>query len=197
MIRTFPTELGYMALASLASEVVGLTFGHPTASAARVALERFHKRIGCTLYERAVLEPHGDTSSCIDRVVQLLLQFADGEVTDFDDILISAHGMTAFQQRVVAACRAIPWGETISYGQLAVAVGHPGAARAVGTVMRTNRVPLIVPCHRVVASNGKLGGYSAPSGLSMKKLLLATERRAVEGSLIDQIPVGALAVKSK
>jgi methylated-DNA-[protein]-cysteine S-methyltransferase len=109
------------------------------------------------------------------QVEERLARFADGESVDFDDLPISLTGMTVFQKRVVAACRAIPWGETVSYGQLATIVGRPGAARAVGTVMRKNRYPLIVPCHRVLASGGNLGGYSAPQGLVMKRRLLTLE----------------------
>ncbi len=75
----------------------------------------------------------------------------------------------------MAACRRIPWGQTRSYAQLAAVAGRPGAARAVGSVMAKNRVPLVVPCHRVIASSGQLGGYSAPQGLSLKRRLLAME----------------------
>jgi methylated-DNA-[protein]-cysteine S-methyltransferase len=109
-------------------------------------------------------------------VVELLERFAAGEEVDFADVPVNTAGMTIFQRQVVAACRAISWGETASYGQLAARVGHPGAARAVGSVMRKNCVPLIVPCHRVLGSGGALGGYSAPSGLAMKRRLLAMEQ---------------------
>ena len=77
--------------------------------------------------------------------------------------------------RVIAACRRIPWGETRSYGDLATECGSPGAARAVGSVMAKNRYPLIVPCHRVLAAGGDIGGYSAADGLVMKRRLLAAE----------------------
>jgi len=68
---------------------------------------------------------------------------------------------------------AVPPGATISYGELAELVGHPGAARAVGTTMATNPVPIILPCHRVLASDGTLGGYGG--GLDMKRELLGIE----------------------
>ena len=80
---------------------------------------------------------------------------------------------TAFRRRVWEALRRIPAGETRSYGQIAEAVGAPRAARAVGTACATNPVPIVVPCHRVVASNGGLGGYSG--GLDRKRQLLAAE----------------------
>ena len=80
---------------------------------------------------------------------------------------------TAFRRRVWEALRRIPAGETRSYGQIAEAVGAPRAARAVGTACATNPVPIVVPCHRVLASGGGLGGYSG--GLDRKRQLLGAE----------------------
>jgi O-6-methylguanine DNA methyltransferase len=81
---------------------------------------------------------------------------------------------TAFQQRVWLALCAIPAGQTRTYGQVAAAVGRPGAARAVGQACGANPIPLLVPCHRVLAAGGRLGGFSA--GLKWKRKLLASER---------------------
>ena len=77
-----------------------------------------------------------------------------------------------FNQSVLEACRNIPFGHTLTYGELAGRVGSPGAARAVGTAMSTNPVPIVVPCHRVLATAG-LGGFSG--GLDNKRVLLAHE----------------------
>lgn len=82
-------------------------------------------------------------------------------------------GYTPFQRRVLEVTRAIPYGEVISYGRVAVMVGSPRGARAVGGVMRANRTPLVIPCHRVIASTGSLGGFTG--GLDMKKYLLRLE----------------------
>jgi methylated-DNA-[protein]-cysteine S-methyltransferase len=79
------------------------------------------------------------------------------------------------------ACRRIGYGQTISYGQLAASVGAPGAARAVGTCMATNPLPLVVPCHRVIPAAGPPGFYSAPGGCRMKQRLLAMERAGQGG----------------
>ncbi|MEX1224432.1 MAG: MGMT family protein, partial [Pirellulales bacterium] len=73
------------------------------------------------------------------------------------------------------ACRRIPIGQTMSYAELAAVAGSPGAARAVGNIMAGNRVPIIVPCHRVVGSGGSLGGYSSSGGLRTKRRLLSLE----------------------
>ncbi|MGM0420418.1 MAG: methylated-DNA--[protein]-cysteine S-methyltransferase [Bacillota bacterium] len=80
---------------------------------------------------------------------------------------------TAFQREVLTSLREVPYGETISYKELAEAAGYPGAWQAVGQVMKTNPLPLIYPCHRVVKSDGSLGGFNG--GLEMKELLLALE----------------------
>jgi len=94
------------------------------------------------------------------------------------DGLLDWTGVPPFHRRVYdAACR-IPRGETLSYGALAAAVGSPGAARAVGQAMQRNPFPLLVPCHRVLAAGGKLGGFTAPGGATTKRALLALEKAA-------------------
>jgi methylated-DNA-[protein]-cysteine S-methyltransferase len=176
MIVEFDTALGFMTLATLDGKVMGLSFGHPSRRAARQSLERFHARLDKPLIGQAAQDDSRESELASDRVVELLICFAAGEPVDFVDVAILTTDMTEFQREVVAACRAIRWGETFSYGELAAQVGHRGAARAVGTVMRKNRLPLIVPCHRVLASGGKLGGYSGSQGLSTKKQLLEMEK---------------------
>jgi len=84
-------------------------------------------------------------------------------------------GGTAFQRQVWNQLRKLRSGETSSYGELARRIGKPGAARAVGGACGANPVPVLVPCHRVLASDGGLGGFSG--GLKWKRLLLARERR--------------------
>lgn len=80
---------------------------------------------------------------------------------------------TAFQKKVWAAIEKIPFGKTKSYAEIAAQIGHPGASRAVGSACGANPLPLFVPCHRVLAANGKIGGFSG--GLMTKKLLLRHE----------------------
>jgi methylated-DNA-[protein]-cysteine S-methyltransferase len=100
---------------------------------------------------------------------------AAGEVDDLRDIDVDLDDRTEFQRAVLQVCRRIPRGSVRSYAELARQAGHTGSARAVGNVMATNRLPLIIPCHRVVGSGGKLGGFSAPQGLAMKVRLLDME----------------------
>jgi AraC family transcriptional regulator of adaptative response/methylated-DNA-[protein]-cysteine methyltransferase len=98
---------------------------------------------------------------------------------DADTLPLDVHA-TAFRRRVWEALRRIPAGETRSYGQVAAAVGAPGAARAVGTACAQNPVPVVVPCHRVVGAHGSLGGYAY--GLARKRQLLDAEADASEAS---------------
>ena len=111
----------------------------------------------------------------IQGLVRRLQRFSDGARVDFSDVKLDLSHLTTFQQRVIQRCRAIPYGVTLSYGELARQAGSPRAARAIGNVMSTNRFPLVVPCHRVVGANGALGGYSAPNGLAVKVRLLRNE----------------------
>lgn len=92
---------------------------------------------------------------------------------DFDDVTLAIDG-TPFQMAVWRVTRAIPRGETRTYGQLAAQIGHPGSARAVGAAEGANPVPIVVPCHRVVGANGDLTGFGG--GLALKRRLLELER---------------------
>jgi len=109
----------------------------------------------------------------LNGLAERLRRYARGEAVAFHDAL-DLHGVSPFQQAVSEAARDIPSGQTCSYGELAARAGRPGAARAVGQVMARNPWPIVVPCHRVVASGGGLGGYGG--GLEMKRRLLRLER---------------------
>jgi methylated-DNA-[protein]-cysteine S-methyltransferase len=107
-------------------------------------------------------------------VMRQLNEYFDGVRTDFD-LPLTLLG-TAFQRHVWTALRAVPYGETVTYGQLADRVGQPTAARAVGLANGKNPISIIVPCHRVIGSTGSLTGYGG--GLATKQYLLAHESRA-------------------
>lgn len=110
-----------------------------------------------------------------------LCRYLAGRADDFQDVKVGATWSTDFQRLVIAALRQVPCGATLSYQELAARAGRPKAARAVGQVMATNPVPLIVPCHRVLGSGGRLGGFSAPTGLDLKRRLLELEGLRVDG----------------
>lgn len=112
----------------------------------------------------------------------LATYFETGELTWSLDHL-DWTGVSEFHREVLTLCHAIPLGETLTYGQLAKLAGSPHAARAVGGAMARNRWPLIIPCHRVVGSSGKLTGYSGEGGLKTKHWLLEHEFHASHGNL--------------
>jgi methylated-DNA-[protein]-cysteine S-methyltransferase len=96
-----------------------------------------------------------------------------GERTTYDGVVVDLDWATPLQRELAAAARAIPWGDVVTYGELAALAGRPGAARAAGSFCADNRYSLIIPCHRVVAANG-IGGYGA-AGPALKRRLLALE----------------------
>jgi len=102
-----------------------------------------------------------------------LLQYEQGKLVSWPDLPFALERMTPFGQKVLTALMQVPYGETVTYGELAARAGSPNAARGVGQIMARNRWPLIIPCHRVLAASG-LGGFSA-QGLGMKRFLLGIE----------------------
>ena len=112
-----------------------------------------------------------DASPLLDAAEAQLREYFAGARRTFD-LPLAPHG-TAFQQRVWTALRAIPYGETRTYGELAAAIGSPNASRAVGMANHRNPIPIIIPCHRVIGANGTLTGYAG--GLEVKRKLLALE----------------------
>ncbi|WP_084300501.1 methylated-DNA--[protein]-cysteine S-methyltransferase [Chitinimonas koreensis] len=111
--------------------------------------------------------------AALAEVIHQLAQYLAGERRQFE-LPLAPEG-TPFQHAVWAQLVQIPYGETVSYGELAAALGQPGAARAVGRANATNPIALIVPCHRVIGGDGSLTGYAG--GLPRKQALLAFERR--------------------
>ena len=99
-----------------------------------------------------------------------------GDAVELDDLPLDLAGVAPFAEKVYAAARAIPRGQTLTYGEVAARTGKPGASRAVGGALGKNPVPLIVPCHRVVAAGGRLGGFSATGGVATKRRMLALEQ---------------------
>jgi O-6-methylguanine DNA methyltransferase len=122
--------------------------------------------------------PPPEMQRIIDRIAALLR----GEASDLSTIALDMGEVPAFHRRVYEAARAIPPGMTLSYGEIAARVGTPGAARAVGQALGRNPFPIIVPCHRVLAAGGKIGGFSAQGGIATKRRMLAIEGARLNGA---------------
>lgn len=153
------TDLGWVGLVLSPSGLRGTTLFHKSRDEALRAVLALGAR------DEARAEELGDLPNRLRR-------YARGEQVSFSDSLDFAD-TTPFRRAVWQATQEIPRGQTRSYGWLAERVGRPGAARAVGQAMATNPWPIVVPCHRVVTSDGGLGGYGG--GLDMKERLLRLE----------------------
>ena len=161
----FNTDMGWVAVLASQKGLVGISLPRSTAEAAL-------GEIGTGVKE-AVNSP----ARFVDLSSRLRAYFAGKKVSFADKLDLST--ATPFQQKVWQAARRIAYGETRSYGWLAQSSGKPGAARAVGQAMAKNRLPVIVPCHRVTGSSG-IGGFSG--GVYLKKRLLQLEA-SVPGSI--------------
>ena len=115
--------------------------------------------------------------------IALVQRLLGGERVDLNGVELDLDELPEFKRQVYAATRLIPAGETRSYGDIARRIGEPGAARAVGQALGENPLPIIVPCHRVLAADGSLHGFSARGGLATKQRLLEIERAQAAGSL--------------
>jgi methylated-DNA-[protein]-cysteine S-methyltransferase len=102
-------------------------------------------------------------------------RYGAGERIDFRDVTVDLAGADEFRLKVYAALRRLGFGETTTYGELARTIGAPDAAREVGQALGRNPVPVIIPCHRILAAGGRIGGFSAPGGSATKERLLALE----------------------
>jgi methylated-DNA-[protein]-cysteine S-methyltransferase len=160
---SFPTAIGACGLAwsDVGIVAVQLPEGRDAATRARVA-----RRSGAM--ER---RPPIAVAAVVERIVALL----DGGDDDLGDVTLDLRGVGDFPRRVYEIARTVPPGSTITYGDVAARLGEPGSARAVGRALGQNPVPIIVPCHRVVAAQGRLGGFSARGGASTKRRMLAIE----------------------
>lgn len=162
--RAIETGQGYAGIVATSRGVRRIFLRERTAAALRKAIKREFP----AATEDARLMP--------DFAGQLTRFFA-GENVAFK-VKLDSSGGTDFQRDVWRACRNIPYGETSSYGKLAESVGRPGGARAVGMVMKHNPFPPVVPCHRVLKSDGGLGGFSSPGGVKTKQSMLEMEAAA-------------------
>lgn len=169
VLAVFPSRLGWMAIIGSGDVLKYLTFGHSTAAKALASVHT-------TRIEDARIED-ARTGRWNQQLVERLQAYAAGSYDDFLDVEVNTDHATAFQRVVLDRTRRIPFGETMTYGQLAASAGFPGAARAVGRTMATNCIPLVIPCHRVIAANGSLCGFSAQGGVRTKLRLLELETK--------------------
>ena len=163
----FKTRWGYFGLVCQAESVSRTSLPAPSQTTARQSL-----------LAGAALQP-ADAPFETDLMADLqrrIVAYFEGEKVDFStDPAVCLPNLSAFGQVILAACRRIAFGRTQTYAQLAASAGRSQAARAVGNIMARNPVPLIVPCHRIVRTDGGLGGFSGIGGTTMKQRMLHHE----------------------
>ena len=166
----FETAAGFAAIGWNAAGICSFRLPARThASAQRALLRRFPASTGAP------------PPPAVAEVVAQAQRYFSGERVDFSAAVIDLGEQNALFARIYRHVRSLGWGETTTYGTVAKELGEgPEAARAVGEAMAGNPVPLIVPCHRVLAAGGKLGGFSAPGGSASKAHMLAIEGVAPE-----------------
>jgi methylated-DNA-[protein]-cysteine S-methyltransferase len=161
----FETAAGFCGIAW--SEAGVTRFQLPTRSA-ETSERQLLRRLGQA-------EP-GEPPPAVGEAVAAVRRYFEGLPTDFSPLALDLGDQDPFFARIYAAARGIGWGETTTYGALARALGaSPEAARDVGQAMAKNPVAQIIPCHRVLAAGGKLGGFSAPGGAATKRRMLELE----------------------
>jgi methylated-DNA-[protein]-cysteine S-methyltransferase len=161
----FETAAGFCAIAWSSAGVTRFHLPTSTADATERSLRR-----------RSPDAIAGTPSAEVTAVIAAAKRYFAGEKVDFSDVTLDLDVHDEFFNRIYSAARRLGWGQTTTYGTLAKELGAgPEAARDVGQAMAKNPVPLIIPCHRVLAAGGKLGGFSAPGGSSTKQRMLELE----------------------
>lgn len=161
--RVFRTKMGWVAVAASPNGIVKVAGPHKSKSKALRQIPNWEG------------EGTAAVRDLLDRAQQQLKAYYAGERVTFD-LPLDLHAQTPFQRKVLREAARIPYGRTITYGELAARVGKPRAARAVGQVMKRNPVAPIVPCHRVIGAGGSLVGFTG--GLHLKARLLQMESAA-------------------
>ena len=160
----FETAVGTCGIAWGELGVCGVQLPEATAAATRA-------RLGRRFPQAIESAPTDGVKAAITKIVALL----HGERVNLTDVALDMTSVAAFERDVYTAAREIPPGATATYGEIAKRIGHPGQARDVGVALARNPFAIVVPCHRVVAANGKTGGFSAGGGVDTKLKLLAIE----------------------
>jgi methylated-DNA-[protein]-cysteine S-methyltransferase len=177
-VAIFATQLGWFGLAGTQAtkatgktvsgkKVVALTMGHASPDEVRSELaQRLRSTTGDDRFDESDWHPE---------LRRALEQYSQGRLVDLRGFQVDLSRSTPFRKRVLEAARRIPYGKTATYSDLAARAGNPRAARAVGSAMATNPISILIPCHRVVASGGAIGGFSCRTGVELKQRLLELE----------------------
>jgi methylated-DNA-[protein]-cysteine S-methyltransferase len=167
----FDTPIGTCAIVWTVQGVAGLQLPEATAETTRRTVQRRWN-------DATERSPSTEVQHAIDRVLALL----HGEKVDLADVTLDLADAPDFHRRVYEVARAIPPGQTVTYGDIAKRLGVPHDSREVGQALGRNPIAIIVPCHRVLGADGKMGGFSANGGVATKRRMLEIEGAAAVGA---------------
>jgi methylated-DNA-[protein]-cysteine S-methyltransferase len=165
----FATALGFVGLGFGPSGLTRLVL--PGRSRDAVA----RRLLGSPQAATAIADDAEGAPAFVAALVRAIRAYMEGGCVDFRDVPVDLGGIEPFRRDIYAAARQLSFGETTSYGELARRAGHPGLARETGAALGANPVPLVIPCHRVLAAGSRIGGFSAPGGAATKERMLAME----------------------
>ena len=165
----FNTKWGYFGLTARRKTLLGTILPLPNPKKVESLLIKKHPN---AIYQKYLLKP----------LQEKITAYFEGIRMDFNTTPILLDGLRPFTTLVLTTCRKIPPGQTISYTELAKKINKPRAARAVGNALAQNPLPLIIPCHRVIRSDGSCGNFSAAGGKKLKKKLLELEKTGIPTS---------------
>ena len=176
----FETAIGWCGLAWGPVGLAGVVLPEVDVAATRA-------RLASPPLSAVEADPPPSVRAAIEAITGLL----EGEPRDLSFVLLDLGGIADFERRVYLAARAIPPGATATYGEIAAGLGDKTLARAVGQALGRNPWPIVVPCHRVLAADGKAGGFSAPGGLQTKARMLSIEQARIGAApgLFADLPV--------
>ncbi|MEE8601528.1 methylated-DNA--[protein]-cysteine S-methyltransferase [Euzebya tangerina] len=177
--RLFDTPLGWCGIAWQGERITRFVVPSIDAERARRRLTTGRRGVHADHENQMEEVTPEQTPAWVDQVIDRATEHLNGRLTDFQEVPLDLSGLADSAQAVYGATRAIPPGQTRTYGEIAEMIGQPGAAQSVGTAMGRNPVPLLVPCHRVVGADGRLVGFSADGGTALKRRLLELEEAAV------------------
>ena len=175
----FSTPIGSCAISWADRGIVGVQLPQASEADLRVRLHRIHP-------EALQSCPPDNISLLITQIVELL----NGDPNDLTEAVLDMEELPAFDRSAYEILRTVRPGKTITYGEIAALIGDPKAARAVGRSMGANPFPIIVPCHRVLGTDGRMGGFSANGGIVTKARLLSIERARIDDRplLFEELP---------
>ena len=184
----FETAVGSCGIAWGPDGIVGMQLPEGREDNARA---RFRRRFP----DAVEAPPPADVRKVIDAIIALMR----GEPVDLSAVPLNMEGVPEFNRRVYEIARTIPPGQTLTYGEIAVRLGDKLLARDVGQALGKNPFPIVVPCHRVLAADGRTGGFSAHGGVETKMRLLSIEKARTSDApmLFDSLPVAAPSPKGR